>query len=211
VQGLIKEVSQCREFMEKQQLPQAHSHTETDTFAPLRAVEARGNVKINYEDGQVMLAKPLLFIPKAPADGPVAQLKDEATANAICQDVAEISKITQWPMIIEGHTKGVATEFGQKLADERARIVKEKVHRFGGNPSLVKSRGLPGKRGKNEAKIEIYVDVDSTSPGMSWNIPCGVLEMQSCPVMKKGLSAVDEFFMKRSCPRDVELKARPTQ
>merc|ERR1712146_571894 len=105
-----------------------------------------------HETGHVTLLQPLDFKPRTTRELPVAELRDAVLAEAICRDLADISKIFDCSMTIEGHTKGGTGEFWQTLANERARLIVDKVVQFGANPELLTARGLPGHLGKNEVR-----------------------------------------------------------
>jgi hypothetical protein len=129
-------------------------------MSAVHAIERRGHLKVDEKSGVVALLQSLDFVPKTQNMEPRAEFKDPITADAICGDLADLSKLFHCPMTIEGHTKGGTDQFWQKLASERARVVAEKVIKFGADASLVKTRGLPGELGMNEVKTHVYMDID---------------------------------------------------
>lgn len=172
----LKEERQQREQMDSQVDAQLHEvMTQMETLkirlgrleapqedpikAAVRAIESHGHLRVSHETGHVTLLQPLDFKPRTTKEEPVAEFRDNRMADAICRDLAEISRIFNCPMTIEGHTKGGEGEFWQTLANERSRIVAEKMIQFGANPSFLNTRGLPGRLGKNEVRTEIYMDI----------------------------------------------------
>lgn len=132
---------------------------DTPLKAATRGVEERGNIKVNHENGYVKLVRNLAFQPRTTKDEPTAVFRDVAVADSICKDLAELSSIFGCPVTIEGHTKGGDSDFWQTLANRRAALVADKMVEFGANPELLRTNGLPGRRGKNEVRTEIYMDI----------------------------------------------------
>jgi len=125
--------------------------------AAARIVEERGNVQVNRKSGQIKLIRDLRFMPRSTKDEPTAVFREPDVAEAICKDLAEISNIFQSLTIVEGHTKGGESRFWQTLAEGRATMVAERMIAYGANASLLETCGKPGKKGKNEVRMEVYI------------------------------------------------------
>lgn len=125
----------------------------------IRSIEARGNVEIDHATGHVHLLQHLKFRPRTTRDPPTAEFVNPAVADAICADLAQLSSMFHCPMRIEGHTKGGEGEFWQALAEDRARIVAEKIIEHGGDGAKFTTIGRPGRTGLNETKTMVYFDV----------------------------------------------------
>mmetsp|Transcript_46773 Transcript_46773/g.109108 ORF Transcript_46773/g.109108 Transcript_46773/m.109108 type:complete len:378 (-) Transcript_46773:127-1260(-) len=134
---------------------------ETALRAAVRKVEARGNISVDHTTGHVSLVRPIDFIPKNTKNEPIAEFKHPGQADEICRDVAEVARLFECPMMIEGHTKGGESTFWMTLAQDRARAVRDKILAYGGDPDKISSQGLPGRLGKNEVRTEIYMDISN--------------------------------------------------
>jgi hypothetical protein len=154
LQAVINELGSIKTRLEAVESP-----PEDEMKVALRKVEQRGNLRVHHHTGHVTLIQPLAFHPRTTKDEPTAEFKDNNLADAICHDLAEVANIFNCPMIVEGHTKGGESDFWKTLANERARVVADRIVKFGALPNLVKPRGLPGKHGKNEVKTEIFMDI----------------------------------------------------
>lgn len=151
--GVMAQLAACKARLDKLDPPESPLQRET------RIIEQRGNVCVNHESGHVRLLRPIAFQPRTTKDEPTAVFKDVDLADAICRDISEISNIFCCPLTIEGHTKGGESDFWQTLANRRACLVADKMVEFGANPNLLETRGLPGRMGRNEVRIEIFMDV----------------------------------------------------
>lgn len=133
-------------------------------------IEARGNVQINFETGNVVLLRPINFQPRTTRDSPTAEFSRPEIAFAVCQDVAEVARLFDCSVDIEGHTKGGEGEFWQTLSDERARVVLEKLVDFGVSREKMTARGLPGRIGLNETKTVLRLNLSSADGVGSENV-----------------------------------------
>jgi len=125
----------------------------------LHRVEARGNVQVDFDMGLIRLVNPISFTPKTTRDEPKAEFSRPEVAVAICRDLAEVAVLFGCPMSVEGHTKGGEGEFWQTLANDRARVVVEKIVEAGGDESKITSEGKPGKLGLNESKTIVHIQM----------------------------------------------------
>lgn len=139
--------------------PGAAQLVESPLRAAVRRIEERNNLRVNHTTGHLTLCKNLAFQPRTTRDEPTAVFRDEAHANAVCRDLAEISSIFSCMMFIEGHTKGGESDFWQTLANRRAGIVAGKMIDFGADANLLETRGKPGRLGLNEVATHIYLDL----------------------------------------------------
>mmetsp|Transcript_41478 Transcript_41478/g.73553 ORF Transcript_41478/g.73553 Transcript_41478/m.73553 type:complete len:394 (-) Transcript_41478:180-1361(-) len=153
LQLVLQEMSAYRARLDKLDPP----------ISPLRAavqrVEARGNIRVNHQTGQVSLLHSIQFQPRTTRDPPTAIFANPEVANEICRDLAEIANLFNCPMTIEGHTKGGESEFWHQLANDRARIVVDLMLAHGARGELLTARGRPGKLGNNEAKTKVFMDI----------------------------------------------------
>lgn len=139
--------------------------SELDFFATndlqkaLHIIELRGNVQVNFDTGDVKLLRPISFQPRTTKDTPVATFTQPEIANSICQDLAEVMKLFDCPIEVEGHTKGGEGEFWQTLANERARVVVQKMVEFGAPANKITSRGRPGTLGLNETRTVVHLNL----------------------------------------------------
>eukprot|EP00746_Dinoflagellata_sp_MGD_P088042 gnl/MRDRNA2_/MRDRNA2_34875_c0_seq1.p1 gnl/MRDRNA2_/MRDRNA2_34875_c0~~gnl/MRDRNA2_/MRDRNA2_34875_c0_seq1.p1 ORF type:complete len:324 (+),score=57.12 gnl/MRDRNA2_/MRDRNA2_34875_c0_seq1:170-1141(+) len=143
--------------------------SELDFFATnelqkaLHLIEMRGNIQVNFDTGDVQLLRPLVFQPRTTKDTPNAAFTQPGVASAICQDIAEVMKLFDCSIEVEGHTKGGEGEFWQTLANERARVVVEKMVEFGANADKITSRGKPGTLGLNETRTVVHMLLSADS------------------------------------------------
>lgn len=151
--SVLAELAACKARLDKLDPPESPLRHAT------RLVEERGNVRVNHANGHVTLIRQLAFQPRTTKDEPTAVFRDAESADHICRDLAELSRIFNCPMTIEGHTKGGESDFWQTLANRRAAIVADKMVEFGANPYLLETRGLPGRMGHNVIKTEVYMDI----------------------------------------------------
>jgi hypothetical protein len=141
-------------------VPAPPVQTEHPLITRIRQVERNGLVRVDLNTGDVMLLQPLDFVAKAPRkDEPVAEFRNPRLADAICKDVADISRLCQAVVMVTGHTKGGTDGFWQALADSRAQIVCQRVVNFGADPRELRSRGAPGTNGRNAMITEIQIDL----------------------------------------------------
>lgn len=139
-----------------------HPDPLTSLWSAVGAIEQRGNIqvsKVNGTSGHIKLLRPLEFHLRTTKDQPTALFADPVMAESICNDLVQILYIFNCPMTIEGNTKGGEGEFWQTLANNRASAVAETMIKFGASPSLLRTRGVPGRLGKNEPLVEVYVDM----------------------------------------------------
>eukprot|EP00747_Dinoflagellata_sp_TGD_P180518 gnl/TRDRNA2_/TRDRNA2_33111_c0_seq1.p1 gnl/TRDRNA2_/TRDRNA2_33111_c0~~gnl/TRDRNA2_/TRDRNA2_33111_c0_seq1.p1 ORF type:complete len:394 (+),score=64.31 gnl/TRDRNA2_/TRDRNA2_33111_c0_seq1:58-1239(+) len=134
----------------------------------LQSVEARGNIEVDLQTGRVDLLRPINFHKVTTGDSPTAEFSQPQLADAICADLAEVAKVFNCPLKVTGHTKGGESQFWQTLADDRARIVAEKMVQYGVDPSKITMNGLPGRTGANETKTEVQLQLP---PGLLLDQP----------------------------------------
>jgi len=125
----------------------------------LHKIESRGNVQVDFNKGEIRLVNPITFVPRTTRDEPTAEFSKPDAAHNICQDLAEVMNLFNCPAEVEGHTKGGESEFWQTLADDRAHVVVEKIIEHGGDGAKMSSVGKPGKRGMNESKTVVRLDL----------------------------------------------------
>jgi len=132
---------------------------ETPMKAAVRQVELRGNIQVNHTNGHVVILRALDFAPRKMSDEPIAIFRNADVAKEVCRDLADIVKLYNCTMYIEGHTKGGETEFWQLLAKRRAQKVAETMIEFGAEECLLRTKGLPGRLEKNEVRTVIFMDI----------------------------------------------------
>merc|ERR1712046_177305 len=125
----------------------------------LHSIEQRGNVQVNFDTGDIHLIRPINFAPRTTRDQPTAEFTQPEIAGAICSDLASIQCLFECPVTVEGHTKGGEGDFWQRLAEERARVVVEKMVENGADFKKIASRGLPGTLGLNETVTKVKLEL----------------------------------------------------
>lgn len=153
---LTAELKACkRRFVDYQALP------ESDVRKALDRIEARGNIHIDIgrDPGQVYLLRPITFVRRVAGDAPDAAFCQPELAHAICADLAEAAKLFDCSVAVEGHTKGGESEFWQVLANNRARLVAEKINSLGVESDKITCQGLPGKLGLNDSVTVVRMDI----------------------------------------------------
>lgn len=125
----------------------------------IRDIERRGNVTIDLKNGDVDIIRGLDFKPRKTTETPDAEFSDYEKGDATLQDVAELVKMFDVPLVVEGHSKGGENEFWQQLASNRSRYVMDKLIEFGIPKGHIIAKGLPGKKGRNKACIVIRLDI----------------------------------------------------
>jgi len=158
MQAVLIELAACKARLDKLDPPPA---PETPLQKGVKMIEARGNIRVNHQTGHVTLVRKIDFMPRTTKDKPIAIFRDIAVAEAICRDIAEVCNLFGCPMTIEGHTKGGESDFWKTLAGDRASKVAELMIEFGANGKLLRTKGLPGRMGKNEVRTEVYMDVSN--------------------------------------------------
>lgn len=188
---LSSELQHC-----KRRFVSYHSLPTGDLRKALDKIEGRGNIQVDIssEPGQVHLIRPLLFQRRTAGDPPTADFSQPDLAQNICDDLAEVAKLFDCSVTVEGHTKGGEGEFWQALANNRARLVAEKLVSLGIDADKISCQGRPGKLGLNNSCTVVRLGIPSMShqPVQSW--PQGVLvetqplvETVAQPVYVEGL------------------------
>jgi len=136
-----------------------------DVRHSLDVIEARGNVKVEFREGHlhVDLLRPIAFVPRTTHDIPAAEFANPSVAHEICSDLAAVAVTCDCNVLVEGNTKGGESEFWQRLADDRARIVAETMGEYGANMAKISMRGLPGKMGGHEVRTTVKLDISTMS------------------------------------------------
>jgi len=129
--------------------------TQNELQRKLHVIEERGNVQVNFESGDIHLVRPLSFAPRTTREKPTAAFTSPAVADAICTDLAEVMTLFGCPVTVEGHTKGGEGDFWQMLADERARVVVDRMVAAGADPANITPFGRPGTTGQNETVTKV--------------------------------------------------------
>lgn len=155
MQGVLRELAAQKARLDKLDPP------ETPLRQAVKMIERRGNIRVNHQTGHVQLQRQIQFQPRTTKDEPTAVFRDLDAADAICRDLAEISSLFGCPMTVEGHTKGGESDFWLTLANDRSRVVAEKMIEFGAPAHLLHTQGLPGRMGKNNVCTEVYMDVSN--------------------------------------------------
>lgn len=155
MQGVLRELAAHKARLDKLDPP------ETPLRQAVKMIERRGNIRVNHQTGHVQLQRQIQFQPRTTKDEPTAVFRDLDAADAICRDLAEICSLFGCPMTIEGHTKGGESDFWLTLANDRSRVVAEKMIEFGAPAHLLHTQGLPGRMGKNNVCTEVYMDVSN--------------------------------------------------
>jgi hypothetical protein len=139
--------------------------TMTRLHRELATIEVRGNVQVNWHTGQVTFVRSLDFEMRTINDNPTAVFRDHASARGISKDLADIVNVCALSMTIEGHTSGTSTdnEFWRALAHNRALAVKELMVSYGANPNLIHTQALAGHLGKNEASVQVRINIRDDS------------------------------------------------
>jgi len=143
----------------KSHLSEFDGLSQNDLQRSLHRIEERGNVQVNFDSGDIQLIRPIKFAPRTTRDKPTAEFTQPEIADAICQDLASIMSLFVCPVTVEGHTKGGEGEFWQKLADQRAHVVVQRMVDNGADPTSIKSQGLPGTLGLNETVTKVRLDL----------------------------------------------------
>lgn len=116
----------------KVQLENAQMVSLMNSMKRLRDIEARGNVKVDRQNGRIVPVRPLDFFPEAPPKekGPFeVQFKDAAEVQKVVPDLLEVMSIFDAPLQINCVVKqgrGDANTW-QQLAERRAEMVKESL------------------------------------------------------------------------------------
>lgn len=131
----------------------------TNLLRSLAQIESKGNVEINTRSGDVKILKDIAFVGKKPPQHPTAEFAADKDAHSVLDDVAAIWNHFQVPMRIEGHTKGGESEFWQELADNRAQLIVEALHKKGVVYEKMTAAGLPGKKGLNKVGVVVQLDI----------------------------------------------------
>jgi len=154
-----------------------HSLPQSDLRKAVTTVEERGNIQVDLcsDAGQVHFIRPLLFQRRTAGDPPTAEFANKGVATSICSDLAEVAKLFDCSVAVEGHTKGGEGEFWQALANNRARHVAEKLVSLGIDAEKISCQGRPGKNGVNNSCTIVRLGIPSMAhqPVQSW--PQGVM------------------------------------
>lgn len=125
----------------------------------LKDVEKRGNVSIDLKTGDVEVLREIPFVARKSNEEPIAEFSDSDVAKSIIRDIKDVWSVVPVEMCVEGHTKGGETAFWQSLADNRATLIVSILRDLGVDPKFVKSKGLPGRRGKNKVGVVVKLDI----------------------------------------------------
>lgn len=137
-------------------------HVFADKLIKVNSIEDRGNLRVNLKNGEVDILREIPYVPKMPADGPVAEYADDKQALEVISDIAEVWKLFEVQAVIEGHTKDLGTgseKFWQELADNRAALCVSTLQDFNVDPSKVVAKGMPGKKGLNRPTVVVKLDI----------------------------------------------------
>eukprot|EP00929_Paragymnodinium_shiwhaense_P098852 TRINITY_DN60364_c0_g2_i1.p1 TRINITY_DN60364_c0_g2~~TRINITY_DN60364_c0_g2_i1.p1 ORF type:complete len:456 (+),score=96.26 TRINITY_DN60364_c0_g2_i1:99-1466(+) len=132
-----------------------------DLRKSLHEIEARRNISVDLHNGRVILLRPITFKPRLAGDGPVAEFADADAAEEVVKDIALVAKLFNCAMTIEGHTKGGNGRFWQTLAENRAKLVAERVTAHGVNKGNVTQLGRPGHLGSNDSRVDVILALPS--------------------------------------------------
>eukprot|EP00746_Dinoflagellata_sp_MGD_P133951 gnl/MRDRNA2_/MRDRNA2_67730_c0_seq2.p1 gnl/MRDRNA2_/MRDRNA2_67730_c0~~gnl/MRDRNA2_/MRDRNA2_67730_c0_seq2.p1 ORF type:complete len:669 (+),score=140.68 gnl/MRDRNA2_/MRDRNA2_67730_c0_seq2:64-2070(+) len=149
--------------------PGRNSNSSVDRFAltpkqvlvELKRIEAKGNLSINLNNGDVEVHN-IPFVPKKPPNTPTADFVSMENAERVLADIAEIDTLFQVPLRIEGHTRYVksgTSEYWQDLADNRARKIGSVLQKMGIPEEQMTCVGLPGHQGMNKAGVMVKFDI----------------------------------------------------
>jgi outer membrane protein OmpA-like peptidoglycan-associated protein len=138
-----------------------HNLSPKDVLLELKRIEAKGNLSINLNNGDVEVHN-IPFVPKKPPNIPTADFVSLEKAEKVLTDIAEIDSLFQVPLRIEGHTryvKGGPPEYWQDLADNRAHAISDVLHKMGIPQDQMTCVGLPGHKGMNKAGVMVKFDI----------------------------------------------------
>merc|ERR1719506_1778687 len=96
-----------------------------DLILHLKHIEARGNIKVDMDSGDVTIMKPVDFKKKKQGQDPTAEFADLGVVAPILNDVAEIAVMFRVPMEVQGHTAGANCAFSRNLSQKRADLIIE--------------------------------------------------------------------------------------
>jgi len=130
-----------------------------DTLQHIKDIQLRGNIKVDLNNGDVAILKSMDFVPRRVNEKPDAQFVDILAVDLVLRDLADLGKIFEVPMVIEGHTRGSSSDFWEQLAINRAKLVMNSLESKGIKRALMSAVGLPGKKGVNKACVIIRFDI----------------------------------------------------
>lgn len=165
---LASELQNCKErFVSYNSLPNG------DLRKALDKIEGRGNIHVDItsdDAGSVQLNRPILFQRRTAGDPPTAEFAQPELVHNICTDLAEVATLFDCPVVVEGHTKGGEGEFWQALANNRARLVAEKLVNLGIDAEKISCQGRPGKIGVNNSCTIVRLGIPGMGhhPVQSW-------------------------------------------
>lgn len=165
---LSAELKACKKrFVNYQALP------DMDLRKALDRIESRGHIHIDIgrDPGQVYLLHPITFVRRTAGDAPTAAFTHPDLAHAICEDLAEAARLFDCTVAVEGHTKGGEGEFWQVLANNRARLVAEKINSLGVDSDKITCQGLPGRLGLNDSCTVVRLGIQGFAKQLVPNYP----------------------------------------
>jgi len=134
-------------------------HGHQDLRKELTKIEARQNVQVDMNSGRVILLRQINFKQRFAGDAPAAEFCEPQLATVICEDIAAVALLFGCPVKVEGHTKGGKGKFWQTLADNRARLVADKIVEAGLDAKSVTTAGLPGNLGLHDSRVEVTLSL----------------------------------------------------
>jgi len=127
----------------------------------LKELDARGNVKVNRQTGDVQVS-PIAFVAAKPGEAE-ANFIDPSVADRVLLDVAELFSIFDGPVRVEAHLKpgkGGKPDFWNQVANNQADLIRQRLEASGAPAERVEAVGLAGKKGLNLDAIVVKLNKD---------------------------------------------------
>merc|ERR1711907_633069 len=95
-------------------------------------------------------------------DEPVAAFTNPTEAEEVLRDIAELQRMFNVNIVIEGHTKHSAQgreTFWETLAMNRAKLIVDRLAARGIAQKTMKAVSKPGKSGLDRATVVVHLDI----------------------------------------------------
>eukprot|EP00928_Gymnodinium_smaydae_P035126 TRINITY_DN24779_c0_g1_i1.p1 TRINITY_DN24779_c0_g1~~TRINITY_DN24779_c0_g1_i1.p1 ORF type:complete len:729 (-),score=115.60 TRINITY_DN24779_c0_g1_i1:96-2204(-) len=148
-----------------QQVSNGHVRGAAEAYYRIGEVVKRGHVRLDIGRGAVCFVRQLVFRRRTDGrDKPTAELSDGCGSEEMIDDVVEVARLLGGPLIVEGHLVKARHHpeyhrWGQKLSEERARLVVELLVARGMSRELISSRGQQslGKEWQSSFHVTIFL------------------------------------------------------
>lgn len=128
----------------------------------LRDLERQGNVRVNRQNGEVELLKPVDFAPVKPAATcPEAKFANVESADKVLRDVAELLEVFDGAVEVEVHTKaakGGTPVFWDEVVQGYAGLARATLEHLGVASERLEAKGLAGNKGLNNNCLVVRLD-----------------------------------------------------